>query len=67
MPFDRLTFFLPGLRDILEILIVAFLFYRFLLFMAGTRAIQILFGSILLALAYLAAFVLQFVADVVTV
>lgn len=51
--------FLPGVRDIIEILVVAYVLYRLLLFLVGTRAIQILFGLVLLALIYVGAFALK--------
>jgi diadenylate cyclase len=44
---------------VLEILIVAFVIYRLLRFLVGTRALQIVFGLLLLAGIYLAALLLK--------
>ena len=52
MQFEPLPFIAPGFRDIVEILIVAFLIYKLLLFLAGTKALQILLGLIFLVLVY---------------
>jgi diadenylate cyclase len=57
---DRLRFFLPHWRDLVEILIVAYVVYRALLFLVGTRAIHILLGLVLLGAAYLTAVLLKF-------
>ena len=57
---DRFGFLVPHWRDVVEILIVAFLIYRGLLFLVGTRAIHILLGLVLLGAAYLAALLLKF-------
>jgi diadenylate cyclase len=46
--------------DAVEILLVAFVIYRFLLFLVGTRAIQIVVGLVILSLAYFAALVAKF-------
>lgn len=50
-----LTHFLAGLRwqDLLDILLVSFILYRFFLLIKGTRAVQLLRGMLLLLLAYL--------------
>ena len=47
--------FLAGLRwqDLLDILLVSFILYRFFLLIKGTRAVQLLRGMLLLLLAYL--------------
>jgi diadenylate cyclase len=50
---------LPHWRDLLEIVIVAFVIYRLLRFLVGTRALQIVFGLLALAVAYLVALVLK--------
>lgn len=50
----------PGWRDAVEILIVAAVLYKVLKFLVGTRALQIVFGLLVLALIYVAAFVLRF-------
>ncbi len=60
MPFEHLGFLVPGWRDIVQILIVAAVLYRLLLFLAGTRALEILLGLIVLAGAYFVALVLKF-------
>ncbi len=57
---DRFGFLVPHWRDVVEIVIVAFLIYRGLLFLVGTRAIHILLGLVLLGAAYLAAVLLKF-------
>jgi len=57
---DRFGFLVPHWRDVVEILIVAFVIYRGLLLLVGTRAIHILLGLVLLGAAYLAAVLLKF-------
>ena len=42
----------PGWADLVEILVVAVLLYRVLLFLSRTRALQILFGVVVLILIY---------------
>lgn len=59
MQFEPLPFITPGFRDVLEILIVAFLIYRLLLFLAGTKALQILLGLLFLVLVYFAAVIFR--------
>jgi diadenylate cyclase len=49
----------PGWRDALEILIVAYVVYAMLRFLVGTRALQIVFGLMVLAVIYLVAFLLK--------
>jgi diadenylate cyclase len=56
---ERFAFLVPSWRDVLEILIVAFVLYRGLLFLVGTRAIHILLGLVLLGAAYVAAMLLK--------
>lgn len=46
-------------RDLLEIAVVAVLFYRVLLFIRGTRALQMLGGLVVLALAFAVAWLLK--------
>lgn len=58
--FARFGFLAPGWQDLLEILVVAAIFYRLLLLIAGTRAIQILIGVLLLVGIYFLARILQF-------
>lgn len=50
----------PDWRDLLEILVIAVVLYRVLRFLVGTRALQIVFGLLLLAGVYVAAFLLRF-------
>jgi len=45
---DYLGYLQIGPKDIVEILLVGYLFYRILLLWTGTRALQILFGLVLL-------------------
>lgn len=56
---DQIGLLLPGWLDVVEILLVAYVIYRLLLFVVGTRAMQILFGVVFLALVYVAAFLLK--------
>ena len=56
---NQLQFFLPGWLDLLEILIVAFLLFRVLVIIQRTRAMQILFGVLFLAGAYLVSQILR--------
>jgi len=60
MSFDQLRYLIPGIWDLVEILIVAYAIYRLLLFLAGTRAIQILVGLVVLGVIYFGAVVLWF-------
>ncbi len=60
MSLEQFRFLIPGFRDIIEILIVAYILYRVLLFLAGTRALQILVGLVVLGLVYFAALLLNF-------
>jgi len=57
---EHIRFFAPGWRDVVQIVIVAVVIYRLLLFLAGTRALQILVGLIILGAVYVAAVVLRF-------
>jgi len=59
VPLGQLPFPAPGWRDLLEILIVAYVLYALLRFLVGTRALQIVFGLLVLAVIYLAAFLLK--------
>lgn len=52
---DYLSFLRPDLKDLLEILLVAYLIYRILLLWTGTRAFQILAGLVLLVAGYAGA------------
>ena len=60
MSFEQLRYLIPGIRDLVEILIVAYVIYRLLLYMAGTRALQILVGLVVLGIVYVGANLLQF-------
>ena len=60
MSLEQFRFLIPGFRDILEILIVAYVLYRVLLFLAGTRALQTLGGLVVLGLVYFVALQLKF-------
>jgi diadenylate cyclase len=57
---DRFLFLVPGWRDAIEILIVAYVIYRVLLLLVGTRGLHILLGLVLLGAAYVAAVLLKF-------
>lgn len=48
-----------GWKDLFEILLVAYLIYRILLLWTGTRALQILFGLVLLVAVYAVAQLLE--------
>jgi diadenylate cyclase len=56
---ERFRFLIPHWRDVVEIVIVAAVIYRGLLFLVGTRAIHILLGLVLLGAAYVAAVLLK--------
>jgi diadenylate cyclase len=47
----------PGFRDVIEVLIVAFVLYRVLLLIQGTRAVQMLIGIVVLVLVYAVAWI----------
>lgn len=55
---SRYQFLLPGLSDIIQIVIVAVGIYYVLRLLARTRAMQMLFGVLLLAVVYFASTVL---------
>ena len=56
MNVDAFKFLSPRLwPDLFEILIVTFVIYRFLLFLVGTRALQIVIGLVILSLTYFVA------------
>jgi diadenylate cyclase len=57
--FEQLAFFAPGWRDLVEIVIVTAVFYRLLILIAGTRAVQMLLGLLLLVGIYFISRVLQ--------
>ncbi len=56
---ERFGFLAPDWKDLLEIAVVAVVFYRILLVLAGTRAIQMLFGLVSLVGIYFLARVLN--------
>jgi diadenylate cyclase len=58
---DTLQLFRPGWGDLIQIVIVAALFYRILLLIQRTRAMQMLLGVLLLTSAYLLAQLLEFI------
>jgi diadenylate cyclase len=60
MGLEHLRFLIPGWRDVIEILIVAFVIYQLLLALAGTRALQILVGLFVLGMVYFGAVLLKF-------
>ncbi len=57
---ERLQFLRPGWGDLVEILIVTALFYRLLLLIHRTRAMQMLLGAFLLVGVYFVARLLDF-------
>lgn len=59
MAVGPLPFPTPGWRDLIEVLIVAYVIYALLRFLVGTRALQIVFGLLVLTLIYLVAFLLK--------
>src|SRR5436309_15537264 len=46
--------------DLFEILLVSFVIYKFLLFLVGTRALQIVIGLVILSLTYFVAVFAKF-------
>jgi diadenylate cyclase len=52
---DRIGFLLPGIRDVIQIALVATALYYVLRLLARTRAIQVLAGLVVLALVYFAS------------
>lgn len=58
---DQLQFLRPGWGDLIEILIVAVLFYRLLLLIQKTRAMQMLLGALSLVGLYFIALILDFI------
>ncbi|HWP38548.1 MAG TPA: diadenylate cyclase CdaA [Gemmatimonadales bacterium] len=64
MSLEYLHFLVPGWRDVVEVLLVAFVLYHVLRVLAGTQALQILLGLILLGVVYFAAVLLRL--DVIT-
>ena len=61
MNVDAFKFLSPRLwPDLFEILLVSFVVYRFLLFLVGTRALQIVIGLVILSLTYFVAVFAKF-------
>src|SRR5207237_8396435 len=60
MEIQHLRFLIPGWRDSIEILLVAVIIYRVLVFLAGTRALQILVGLVILGVMYFVALAFKF-------
>ena len=60
MELFRVGFLRVGLTDLVDIAVVAFIFYYLLLLMKGTRAAQMLLGAIFFLAAWFAAAWLQF-------
>jgi diadenylate cyclase len=59
--FENLRFLIPRLwPDTFEILLVAYVLYRFLLYLVGTRAIQIMLGLVVFVVAYFGALFAEF-------
>ena len=56
---DYLAYLQVGWQDVVEVLLVSYLFYRVLLLWTGTRALQILLGLVLLMGVYAAASYLE--------
>lgn len=56
---DQIGFLAPDWKDLLEIIVVSAVFYRILLLLAGTRAIQMLLGLFLIVGIYFIARVLN--------
>ncbi|MGH7663616.1 MAG: diadenylate cyclase CdaA [Gemmatimonadaceae bacterium] len=57
--FDQFQLLRPGWRDVIEILLVAFVLYRVLLLFHGTRALQMLIGVVILVVTYAIAWLLK--------
>lgn len=54
---DQFRLLNPGPRDVIEVLVVAFVLYRVLLLIQGTRAVQMLIGIVVLVLVYAVAWI----------
>ena len=59
MLLEHFRFLVPGWRDAFEIVLVAVVLYRLLRLLAGTRALQIVFGLLVLLGVYVGAFLLK--------
>ena len=61
MNLEAYQFLIPRFwPDVVEIALVAFVIYRFLLFLVGTRAMQIVVGVMILSVAYFGALLAKF-------
>src|SRR5436190_21476955 len=61
MNVDAFKFLSPrAWPDLFEILLVSFVIYKFLLFLVGTRALQIVIGLVILSLTYFVAVFAKF-------
>jgi diadenylate cyclase len=56
---DQLRLLHAGPRDLIEVLVVAFVLYRMLLLIQGTRAVQMLTGIVMLVLVYAIAWLMK--------
>jgi len=54
---DRLHLLRPGWTDVLQVALVAFVLYRVLLLIQGTRAVQMLIGIVVLVFVYVLAWI----------
>jgi diadenylate cyclase len=59
MPLQQLPVPVPHWRDLIEILLVAAVLYRVLRLLVGTRALQIVFGLLVLGAIYIASLMLE--------
>jgi diadenylate cyclase len=59
MPLEQLPVPVPHWRDLIEIVLVAMVLYRVLRLLVGTRALQIVFGLLVLGAIYVAALMLR--------
>ena len=55
MPFEQFRYLIPNWLDLLEILVVAYAIYYLLMYLVGSRALQILIGLVSLGLIYFIA------------
>jgi diadenylate cyclase len=56
---EQLRLLHAGPRDLIEVLVVAFVLYRMLLLIQGTRAVQMLTGIVMLVLVYAIAWLMK--------
>ncbi len=67
MSLDLLPFRMPGLIDLIDILVMSYIIYKVLILIKGTRAIQMLLGILLLIVTYYLSSYLGLVTLKVTV